>query len=78
MTGTFRLAHVVIDRDMTFGVNFVCVETEFGFNVDGHGSSLIYPRIIANVERITLIACRVGRTSLAHDRPRVGMIRLVG
>jgi hypothetical protein len=36
MTGAFGFAIVVVDRDMAFGVNFAGVETEFGFDVDGH------------------------------------------
>ena len=36
---TFCFAHVMIDRDMTFGVNLVSVETEFRFDVDGHRTS---------------------------------------
>ena len=34
-----RLAYGVIDRDMTFGINLVRVDAEFGFDIDGHKTS---------------------------------------
>ncbi len=37
----FRLAHVMVDRDMAFGVNLIGIETEFRFDVDGHRTSFI-------------------------------------
>lgn len=43
--GAFRFAHVVVDRDMTFGVNLVGVDAEFGFDIDWHKTSG-YPRIL--------------------------------
>jgi hypothetical protein len=36
----FGSAHVVVDRDMTLGINLVSVETEFGFDVDWHRTSV--------------------------------------
>ncbi len=36
LDAAFRLADIVVDRDMALGVNLVSVETEFRFDVDGH------------------------------------------
>ena len=45
-------ANVVIDCDVAFGINLVCVDSEFAFDVDGHCNLLLSANHHNGQERI--------------------------
>ncbi len=72
LDGAFCFAHVMVDRDMTFGVNLVSVDAEFSFDVNWHRTSIRHqnylPRFFPTFHQFVRGDCVFDRKNIADRR----------